>query len=144
LKQGHPRLRDLERGVADPAAVADADLVIGHPFHGEVLAEMTGQEVVPAEELRPVLIGGTVIHIDGAMLATMANQIGLRITIHVQARYTTPARHRRLEDRGTRRAATPLHVLGQPYVHRQQPHHAYVSPPAPVVTSPTSSPLPTC
>ena len=37
---GDPGLRDLEDGSADLVAIADADLVIGESFHGEVLAEL--------------------------------------------------------------------------------------------------------
>ena len=39
LEAGHARLGDLEDGAADPVAVADADLGVGEPVDGEVLAE---------------------------------------------------------------------------------------------------------
>ena len=41
---GDARLGDLEQRVADPVAVADADLVVGQALDGEVLAELAGGE----------------------------------------------------------------------------------------------------
>ena len=54
--QAHPvagdaRLRDLELGLADAVAVADADLVVGQTVDGEVLPELAVGEVVAAEVL---------------------------------------------------------------------------------------------
>ena len=46
---GHPRLRHLDLGLADPVAVADADLVVGEPVDGEVLPEGAELEVVAPE-----------------------------------------------------------------------------------------------
>ena len=101
-------------GAADPVAVADADLVVGHPLDGEVLAELAGDEVVAAEHLRPVLVGRPVVDVDGAMLAAVADQVGLAVAVDVQAAHAPPARHRRLEDRRPHRAAPPPNSRGSP------------------------------
>src|SRR5205814_2089043 len=46
---GHPRLGDLEQRTADAVPVADAHLLVGQPFDGEVLAELAVLEVVAPE-----------------------------------------------------------------------------------------------
>ena len=124
LEAGDARLGDLEGGVADPVAVSDADLLVGQTFDGEVLAEVAGDEVVAAEHLRPVLIGRPVIHVDGPVLAAMADEVGLAVAVHVQPPHPASARNRGLEDRRPHGTATPRHLPRKPDVHREQPHGA--------------------
>ena len=45
---GHAWLGDLELGLADAVAVADADFVIGQALDGEVLSEVAAFEVCRA------------------------------------------------------------------------------------------------
>src|SRR5262245_32875947 len=54
---GDARLGDLERGLADAIAVADAHLVVTEAVDGEVLPEGAVLEVVAAEVLLPVPVG---------------------------------------------------------------------------------------
>src|SRR5262249_4333428 len=53
---GHPRLGDLELGLADAVPVADAHLVVRETVNGEVLPELAVAEVIPAEVSLPVLV----------------------------------------------------------------------------------------
>lgn len=46
----------LEQGLADLVLVANAHLVVRQPLDREVLTELPIVEVVPAEELLPVLV----------------------------------------------------------------------------------------
>jgi hypothetical protein len=141
LEAGHPRLRDFEHRRADPIAVADADLIVGHALDGEVLAEVARRQIDAAEEPRPVLVRGPVIDVDGAMLTTVADEIGLAVAVHIEARDATPAGHGRLEDRAAHRPAAPLDVPRQTDVDGDEPHDycvaresrrgAFTPPPAP-------------
>ena len=83
-------LGDLEHGVADPVAVADADLVVGEALDGEVLAELPVHEVVAAELALPVAVGVELVDEDGALLAAVAGEIALAVAVDVQPAH--PAR----------------------------------------------------
>ena len=81
---GHPGLGHLEQGAADPVAVPDADLVVGEALDGEVLAELAGHEVVAAQLALPVAVGGDVVDVDGAVLATVRDEVGLGVAGDVE------------------------------------------------------------
>jgi hypothetical protein len=54
---GNARLRHLKHGGPDPIAIADAHLVVGQPFDGEILPELPTAEVASAEMALPVAMG---------------------------------------------------------------------------------------
>src|SRR5215813_9520276 len=53
---GNARLSDLEHRGADLETVADADAIVGQSFDGEVLAELSIDEVGPLQLLLPITI----------------------------------------------------------------------------------------
>ena len=53
---GRAGLGHLELGRTDAVPVADADLVVGQPVHGEVLAEDAVGQIGPAEEFTPMRV----------------------------------------------------------------------------------------
>ena len=53
---------------------------------------MAGDEVVAAENLGPVIVGGPVVDVDRAMLAAMGDQVGLAVAVDVQPPHAPPAR----------------------------------------------------
>ena len=71
---GDARLRDFEDGGADLVAVADADLVVAESFDGEVLAELSVDEVVSSELAFPVAVGVDLVDEDGALLAAVPGE----------------------------------------------------------------------
>ena len=77
-------MRYLEGGGADPVAVADADLVVTESFDGEVLAELSVDEVVSAELAFPVPIGVDLVDEHGALLAAVPRQIALTVALDVE------------------------------------------------------------
>ena len=81
---GDPGLRDLEDGIADLVAIADAHLVIGESFHGEVLAELAVHEVVSSELALPVPIGVDLVNEHCALLPAVPGEIALTITLDVE------------------------------------------------------------
>ena len=86
----HAWLRHLEEGVADAVPVADAHLVVGQAVDREVLAEVAGGEIGTAELFTPVPVRVQLVHEDGAMLAAVALEVALAVTVDVQ-----PAHHAR-------------------------------------------------
>src|ERR1700722_10706020 len=54
---GDARLRSLEGRAADLVAIADAHLVVAESFHGEVLAELSVDEVVSSQFAFPMPVG---------------------------------------------------------------------------------------
>jgi hypothetical protein len=50
LEAGHARLGDLKQRTTNAVPVADADLVVGHPFDREVLAEAPATQIVSSQE----------------------------------------------------------------------------------------------
>ena len=116
----HTRLRDLEDGGADPEAVADADLVVAQPIDGEVLAELSMDEVVPSELALPVAVGLDLVDEDGALLATVPAQVALPVPVYVEPAHAPRTGDGVLEDAGEDGLAPPRHVLRHADVHRQQ------------------------
>ena len=53
---GHTRLCDFEQRLADPVAVADADIAVGQSVHSEVFAKLPECEIAPLQFALPVAI----------------------------------------------------------------------------------------
>ena len=120
---GDPRLGDLELGVTDAVAVADADLVVAEPFDGEVLAELAELEVVPAEVLLPVAIGLDLVDEHCPLLAAVPVEVALTVAVDVEPAHHPRPVDRPLPDAGVHGVALPADVLRQADVHRQQARH---------------------
>ena len=121
-------MRDLEDGGADLVAVADADLVVAQSLDGEVLAELSVDEVVSSELAFPVAIGVDLVDEDGALLAAMPGKIALPVAVDVELAHAARAGDRVLEDAGEDRLPLPSHVLRHADVDRQQgcrPHECW-------------------
>ena len=120
-KAGHARLRDLEDRVADLVAVADANLVVSEPLHGEVLAELAVDEVVSLQLLLPVAIRLDLVDEHRAVLAAVGGSIGLVVAVDVDAPDHAPAVDWLFPDRGADGLALPGNVAGSADVEGQQP-----------------------
>ena len=118
---GDPGLRYLEGGGADLVAVADADLVIAKPFDGEVLAELSVDEVVSAELAFPVPIGVDLVDEHGALLAAVSRPIALTVALDVQLADAAGTADRLLEDACENGLPLPSHVLRHADIDRHQP-----------------------
>src|ERR1700684_2166928 len=66
---GHPRLSHLEQGGADPIAVADAHSGVRHAVDGEVLAELSVDEIGPLQLRLPMTIRLDLVNEYGPLLA---------------------------------------------------------------------------
>ena len=120
---GDPRLGDLELRRPDPVAVADADLLVAQVVDGEVVPELAVLEPVPAEELLPVAVGVELVDEHGALLAAVARQVALSVTVDVElAGHARPV-DRTFPDPGVDGSALPLDVLGQADVQGEQRCH---------------------
>ena len=117
---GDAGLGDLEDGGADPITVADADLVIGQPLDGEVLAELSIDEVVSSKLAFPVAIGVDLVDEDGALLATVPAEVALPVAVDVELAHPAGAGDRVLEHAGEDRLPLPGNVLRHADVDRQQ------------------------
>ena len=108
---------DFEDGGADPVAVADADLVVAQSFDREVLAKLSVDEVVSAELAFPVPVGVDLVDEHGPLLAAVARQIALAVTVHVQLAHAARAGDGVLEDPCKDGLPLPGHVLRHADVH---------------------------
>ena len=136
---GDARLRDLELGLADAVAVADAHLVVGQPVDGEVLAEDPPAQVGAVQVLTPVLVGLGLVDHDRALLAAVSAQVALPVAVEVQ-----PARHHRsgnrlFPDAGVHRLPVPRDVAWQADVHGQEHGHAAMMPAARSASHPSDT-----
>ena len=118
---GDPRLADLEQCRSDPVLVADADLIVGEPVDREVLAELTGYEVVAVHLLAPVLVRLQLIHVDGPVHPSVTVQIALAVTVYVQAPDRSRPGDRLLPDAGEDGPPLPRDLPRQPDVDRHEP-----------------------
>jgi len=113
----------LERGGADLVAVADADLTVTESFDGEVLAELSVDEVVTAELAFPVAIRVDLVNEHRALLPAVPGEIALAVALDVQLADAAGTADGVLEDTGKNRLPLPRHVLRHANVDRQQPPH---------------------
>ena len=105
---------------ADPVAIADADLVIGEPLDGEVLAELSVDEVVSSELAFPVPIRVDLVDEHRALLAAVPRAIALTVALDVELADSAPTLDWILEDAGEDGLPLPRHVLRHADVDRQQ------------------------
>src|SRR5215831_8644460 len=69
---GDTWLRHLKQGAADPISIADAHRIVGQSINGEVLAELTVDEVGAFQLLLPVAVRFDLVDVDGALLTPVA------------------------------------------------------------------------
>src|SRR6516165_3337983 len=124
----HARLGDLKKSLADAVAVTDADLLVAHPVHGEVLAEVSRFEVVAPEFSCPVTVGINLVHQHRALFATVSGEIALPVPVNVESSNHPRPCYRRLPYTGEDRSAAPFHIARKTDIHRghgrQSPHLA--------------------
>src|SRR5262249_6890985 len=117
------RLGHFEQGAADLVAVADAHLVVGQAFDGEVLAELAVAEVGAAQLLFPVAIGFDLVDEDRTMLAAMSGAVTLTVAVEVEPARGAATRYGLLPDGRVHGPAAPADVPWKPNVDRKQPRH---------------------
>jgi hypothetical protein len=111
-------LSDLEYCGTDPKTVADAYLIIGQSFDGEVLAELSVGEVGPAQLLLPVLIRIVLVHEDGSLLTPVSSKITLTVSVQIQSADATGTTHRIFPYTGVHGSAFPFDVARKSDIHR--------------------------
>jgi len=74
-------LSDLEERAANPITVADAHGIVGQSFDGEVLAELSVDEIGPLQLLLPITIRFNLVDEDRALLTPVPGQVALTISI---------------------------------------------------------------
>jgi ABC transporter transmembrane region len=81
---GDSRLGDLEYGLADLVAIADAHLVIGQPVDREVLPEGARLQVVALQFRRPVVVGRQLVHQHRTVFSSVAAEVTLAVAVDVE------------------------------------------------------------
>ncbi len=116
----HARLRHLEDRAADLVTVADAHLVVAESLHGEILAELSVDEVVSSELALPVPVRVDLVDEDRTLLAAVPGQIALTVAVNIERADPAGTGHRVLEDPRKDSPPLPCHVLRQADVDGQQ------------------------
>src|SRR5262249_43816135 len=114
---GHAWLRDLEQGAADSISVADANDVIRQSLDRQVLAELSVDEVGPVQLVLPVAIRFNLVDEDGPLLAAVAGQVALAVSVQIQPADPSAASHLTLPDPGVNSAPLPRDVAWKSDVH---------------------------
>jgi hypothetical protein len=117
---GDARLANFEYSGANLVAVADADLGVAQPLDGEVLAELSIDEVLSSELAFPVAVGVDLIDEDRALLAAVPGQVALSVAVDVELAYAPRPTDGVLEYAREDRFPLPGHILRQPDVDRHQ------------------------
>jgi hypothetical protein len=94
----HARLRYLKFSTADAVSIADAHLVIGKSLDGEVFSELAESKVAAIQKALPVVVRIHLVDEYGAVLPSMARQIGLRIPLNIESAHHLPSINRRFPD----------------------------------------------
>ncbi|MCU1226905.1 MAG: hypothetical protein JWQ42_4998 [Edaphobacter sp.] len=114
----NPRLRDLEQRAADLITVDDAHGIVGQSFDGEVLAELSVDEVSLPQLLLPVTIRFDLVNEDGALLTPVPGQVTLTVSVQIQPADPAAPAHWILPDRGVYSATLPVDVARKSNIHR--------------------------
>jgi len=78
---GNARLSNLKQRVADPITVTDAHRIVGQSFDGEVLAELSVDEVGALQLLLPMAIRFNLVDEDRPLFASMSAQVALTVSL---------------------------------------------------------------
>jgi hypothetical protein len=97
--------------------VTDAHRIVGQSFDGEVLAELSEDEVGPLQLFLPMTIRLDLVDEDSPLFASMSAQVTLTVSLQIQPGDATAATDRILPDRGVHRATVPLDVARQSDIH---------------------------
>jgi hypothetical protein len=106
----YARLCHFKFSATDAVAIADAHLVIRKSLDGEVFAELAQCKIVAAQKALPVMVRIHLVDKYGALLPSVAGEIGLRITIDIELAHHSPPIHWRFPDGRSDRFAVPRHV----------------------------------
>ena len=118
---GHPRLGDLEGCRTDPVPVADAHLVVAETVHGEVLAELSVDEVVRGRRNSlPVPIRLELVDVHRPLFPAVSGEVALTVAREVGASDETRTVDRLLPDPGTHGPTPPFDVSRQSDVDRDE------------------------
>jgi hypothetical protein len=98
--------------------VADADHVVGQSFDREILAELSMDEVGPLQLVLPITIRFDLVGKHGALLASVAGEVALTISVQIQPADPTTPTHRLLPNSGVHSATLPLDVARKSDVYR--------------------------
>jgi hypothetical protein len=115
---GYPRLRDFEDCAANLKTVADAHVMVGQSFDGEVLAKLSVDEIGSLQLFLPVTIRFDLVDEDGALFASVPGQIALTVSVQIQPADPAAAKHWILPNPGVHGPPFPLDVARQSDVHR--------------------------
>jgi len=106
----YARLCHFKYRVTNAVAIANADLVIKKSLDGEIFSELAESKIAAAQKALPIMVRVHLVDEYGAVLPSVARQIGLRITIDIELAHHSPSRNRRFPDCGSDSFAVPGHV----------------------------------
>src|SRR4051812_4675374 len=121
---GHARLRDLKQPTADLIAITDAHSIVRQSFDCEVLAELSINEVVSFQLLPPIAIRLELIHENCALLAPMAGDVTLPVSVQIQPPHVPPPGRGILPDAGMNSVPLPRDVAWKSDVHGDKKRHS--------------------
>ena len=124
LQPGHFGENFTVEGLPDDEVCIGDRYRIGEAGHGEIFAERTVAQVVPAKVLLPVPVGLDLVDQHCPLLAAVPVRVTLAIAVDVEPADHGRAAHRVLPHSGVDGAAHPRDVLRQTDVHRYQGGHA--------------------
>jgi len=114
---GDSRLGDLEERATDAELVADTDLRIGQTLNCEILSELSKGEIYAVEFILPVAIGIDLVNEYCTVLAPVAHQIPLRVTLDVQSPHHALAVNWILANGCADSLSAPSDLTRQTYIH---------------------------
>jgi hypothetical protein len=78
------RLRYFKFSITDAVSIVDTDLVVREALDDEVFSELAESKITTAQKALPVMVRIHLVDKHGAVLPTVAGQIGLRIAIDIE------------------------------------------------------------
>jgi len=119
----HAGLGHFEYSTSDLVSVADAYLVVGQAFDGEVFTKLSEDEVISVELSLPIAMGLNLVDENCTVLTAVTDQVSLPIAIDVELPHHPSALNRVLPDGRFHGLTAPCDVAWKTYIDREQPGH---------------------
>jgi hypothetical protein len=94
----HAWLRYFKFSTTDAVSITDAHLVIRKSLDGEVFSELAESKIVATPKALPVMVRIHLVDAYGAVLPSVARQIGLRIALNIESAHHPPSINWRFPD----------------------------------------------
>src|SRR5579871_548520 len=109
----YARLGDFKYCAANAISIANTDLTIREPLDGKIFSELAETKIIAPQEALPIMVRIHLVDEHRTLLAAVAREIPLPVSIDIELTNETPPLNRTFPDRRTDSLTVPSHVAGK-------------------------------